>query len=610
MADNDTLVHRIAGWARQAPDRNALHVKRNGAWESLSWGQYWGAIQEVARGLLALGHKPGECIAIVGANRPEWVQLQFGAQAICGVPAPIYATSTVEQVGYILSNSQARIAVCDTGEQLNKYLQAEAAGHCERFEHLVVFDPPDSGDERVLGFDELRRMGREQSGDAFDTRFAELKADQTCLLIYTSGTTGQPKGVMLDHAGQLEAVKGVLEVYGQFKAEVPYRVVSYLPLSHQTEQLVTNVGAIVTGGEVYFCPDLNQIKDYLAVAHPTLFLGVPRVWEKFEAALRANLGQATGIKARLAAWAMKTELEGFKRSVERGQPYLPLKRVLAQRLVIDKVKAALGLDQLSVGMTGAAPIGVATQEFFASLGICINEGYGMSETSGVATVTDRRRPRFGTVGKAVRGVDIRITEEGEIQLKGRSMTKGYFRLPEASAELYTEDGWLRTGDLGEQDAEGNLRITGRTKELLITAGGKNVAPVEMENYIKAIEGVGQAVAVGDGQPYICALITLDPENLEALAQQASVAAGSMEQMAQDAALERWLMAEIDKRCNTNVARYQTIKKIKILPVEFSVEGGELTPTMKLRRNIIAKKYASDIQAFYADKNQKAIAEAS
>ncbi|MDD9967783.1 MAG: long-chain fatty acid--CoA ligase [Myxococcales bacterium] len=598
----DTLVHRIATWARTRPDDPATHVQRGGQWATKSWSEYYQTITEVGRGLMTLGHNPGDAVALVGENRPEWVESQFGITAIGGIPAPLYPTSTVEQMGYIINDCGAKLAICDGREMLDKYLAAERDGHFPKLTNIITFDPLECDDPRVQSFEELRALGRVHAMADYDARLGALSADDICLLIYTSGTTGRPKGVMQDHAGQLQCIQGVLAMFPIFRSEVPYRVVSYLPLCHQTEQVVTNVGGILTGGQVWFCPEISQVRDYLAMARPTLFMAVPRVWEKFEAAMRARLGQATGVAAKLAEWARRTELAGFDRDVIDGRFHGGLRRAVARKLVIDKVKRGLGLDALAAGFTGAAPIGVDTMRFFASLGITIHEAYGMSETSGVATVNPLGRPRLGTVGKALDGVTVKLAEDGEILLKGRIMTRGYWNMPKETAALYAEGGFMRTGDLGELDTEGNLRITGRKKELLITAGGKNVAPVELEHLLRAIDGVGQAVVVGDGQPFLCALLSLDPENLAGLRTAAGQPSATLAELASDPAVRTHLMEQVDMGCNQRVARYQTIKKISVLSDEMSVEGGELTPTMKLRRKEIHEKFADLIASFYADKN--------
>lgn len=596
------MVHWIEHWAGQRPNEPALHGKRDGGWTSLTWQEYWASVRAAGQGLIALGHQVGDGVAIVGRNRPEWVQLQFGIQAARGAPAPIYATNTREQLGWIVANSGARIAICDDVEQLRKILDAEAQGAFGRLERIVTFDPLDHDDERLLSFAELQALGRQQDAGDLDARLADLTDDETCLLIYTSGTTGTPKGVELDHKAQMLMGQALLKHFPEFREPGSYILVSYLPLCHVAEQLFTNMCALPCAGEVYFCPDITELRDALAEVRPTCFLGVPRVWEKFEAALRARLGQATGLRARLASWAMATELSAFRTQVERGaESYMPLSRRIARGLVIDKIKGALGLDRLRLAATGAAPIGVETQEFFASIGVTVLEGYGMSETCGAATIGDRYRPRFGTVGKPLDGVEVRIAEDGEVQLRGRTMTRGYLHLPDKTAELITDDGWLRTGDLGELDEEGNLRITGRKKEILITAGGKNVAPVEMENHIKAVPGVGQAVVVGDRKPYLSALVTLDPENLDELAEAAGSDARDLVSLAKDPKVRAYVQTRIEGDCNARVARYQTIKKFTILPTEFSVDGGELTPTMKLKRAVIADKYAGEIEGMYAER---------
>ncbi|NOY90878.1 MAG: long-chain fatty acid--CoA ligase [Deltaproteobacteria bacterium] len=600
MTEPHTLVHTIARWAESYPGQPALHERVDGRWRTLSWSEYHAALSDVGRGLIALGHEPGECVALVGRNSPAWVICEFGIQAARGVPAPIYVTNTPEQLAYIVKNSRAKIAIADGAEQLEKYLAAEAEELFPRLEHLVTFDEVEHADPRVISLQALRKLGAEQPPEALKRRMDELTDDETCLLIYTSGTTGVPKGVMLDHAGQLMVGRACLARFPRFQSRTTeYHAVSYLPLCHQAEQLITNVNSIVTRGQVYFCADLAELKEHLVAARPTIFLGVPRVWEKFEAALSGKLAEAKGVTGKLAAWARETEFAGFKQDVERGSIRIGLGRKLARALVVDKIKTALGLDRLEVAVTGAAPIAVSTQEFFASIGITIFEAYGMSETSGVATLTDPAKPRFGTVGTALDGVEIRIADDGEVCLRGRNMTRGYLHMEDETKELYGEDGWILTGDLGSLDAEGNLSITGRKKELLITAGGKNVAPVEMENHVKGIDGVAQCVVVGDRKPYLCALITLDPENLEAV-REATGASGDIEQLAASGKVRAWLQNEIETRCNAQVARYQTIKKFELLPVEFSVEGDELTPTMKLKRGPIHEKYADVIAKLYED----------
>ncbi|MFZ1863884.1 MAG: AMP-binding protein, partial [Polyangiales bacterium] len=412
--------------------------------------------------------------------------------------------------------------------------------------------------------------------------------------------TGLPKGAMLTHRGIKLISDAVVEVF-PFLLNTKTRAVSYLPLCHAAEQGMTNFAGLTVKSETYFCDDLTKVKDYLIAAHPTFFLAVPRVWEKFEAALRGKLAEATGVKAKLASWARETELEAFKEEMRTGRQVSSLSRTLANKLVISKIKEALGLDELQVALSGAAPISVSTLEFFASIGLPIHEGYGMTETSAFASVQPYGKLRLGTIGKPLPGVEAKIADDGEIMLRGVNMVKGYHRLPEKTEELYDEEGWMHTGDLGAIDEDGYISITGRKKDLIITAGGKNVAPSEMEGHLQSIPGVGQAVVVGDRQPYLCALIVLDPEGLPEL----EVAAGvsglrDVESAARNQAVKRFIEEQTQEACNAKVARYQTIKKIRILPAVFSVDGGELTPTLKVKRNVVGEKYAAEIASFYEE----------
>ena len=589
------LIDRFQHWVATQPDKPAIHGKdAAGNWKTHTWAQYWEAVRETAKGLIALGHQPGDCVAIVGANRPEWVICQFGIMAAGGIPAPGYPTNTIEQVAHILRNSESKIAIADTADLVEQYRKAVATDDALQVEHYVSMLATDDADATTL--DALRALGREQDDAALDGRIDALGSEDTALLIYTSGTTGVAKGVELNGGGMVAMTESIFGHMPELDPSI-YKIVSYLPLCHVAEQLMTNFGQMHTGGQVYFCPVLTELKDYLVEVRPTILAAVPRVWEKFQAALDAKLGAATGIKAMLSGWALKTELAAAEREMASGRPVSSFSRNLANKLVISKIKDALGLDQLVIAATAAAPISVDTLRFFASIGIQIQEWYGMSETTGILTGNPRSAIRFGTVGTPVQGVEIKIAEDGEICAKGRNMTRGYLRMPEKTAELIDDEGWLHTGDLGDFDDEGYLKITGRKKDILITAGGKNVAPVEMESLITPIPGVAQAVVVGDRQPYLTALVTFDPENLKAF--ESLTDDLTIPGLAASDKVREHLQAQIEEQCNAKVARYQTIKKIKTLPVEFSVDGGELTPTMKLRRNVIVEKYADDISALYA-----------
>jgi long-subunit acyl-CoA synthetase (AMP-forming) len=599
MTLQGTMLSTIERWAKSVGGEAAIHDRNpDGTWAVTTWAQYWTEVRRIGKGLMALGLEPEDCVAIVGANRRDWVMCQHGINAAQGIPAPLYTTLLPEQMAYIVGNAQSKIAVCDDQIQLDKYLSI--ANSDGTIEHIVTMDDLGSRDPRVITLAELKRKGDSVADPELDARLDAVQMDDVALLIYTSGTTGLPKGAMLTHRGIGLISNAVTEVF-PFLPEMKTRYVSYLPLCHAAEQGMTNFAGLTVRCQTFFCGDLKQIKDYLVAVRPTFFLGVPRIWEKFEAALRGKFAEVTGIKAKLATWARQTELEAFKRECATGRPVSSLSRTLGNKLVISKIKDALGLDQLKVALSGAAPISVSTLEFFASIGLPIYEGYGMTETSAFASVQPYGKIRLGTIGKPLPGVEGKIASDGEIMLKGINMVKGYLRLPDKTAELYDEDGWMHTGDLGAIDEDGYISITGRKKDLLITAAGKNVAPSEMEGYLQSIPGVGQAVVVGDRKPYLSALIVLDPEALPAL-EAASGISGLTDVVAaaRNPDVQQFIEQRAQEVCNSKVARYQTIKKIQVLPNIFSVDGGELTPTLKVKRNVVNEKYAAEIAAFYQE----------
>lgn len=599
MSEPRTLPQWIEKWANETPNDNAIYDRVGpGEWRPLTWKQYWQRVRDIGKGLIALGVDKGDVVAMLANNRTDWVCCQFGSAAAGAILAPIYVTNTVEQVGYIVSHSEAKVAICDGGELLDKYLEAERQGLID-VAHIITMDDTGSDHAKVKTLDELMALGREQPDDELDKRLSGAEDDDVTMLIFTSGTTGLPKGAMYTHRGIETTGNGTAGMYPALLESIEHRAISYLPLCHAAEQGLTNFVGLRTRGEVYFCPDISLIKDCLTEVRPTIFLGVPRVWEKFESALRGKLAEATGLKAKLASWAMKTELAGFYKTVETGNPNTGLMRKIANKLVISKIKTALGLENLYMAATGAAPISKSTLEFFGSLGIPLHEGYGMTETTAYATLSPHLQPRLGTIGKPFEGVTVKIGDDGEILLRGDNMVKGYYKLPDKSAELWSEDGWMHTGDLGAVDADGYLSITGRKKDLIITAGGKNVAPAEIEGLLQAIPGVGQAVVVGDRQPYLCALLVLDHEALPDLAKAAEVPLASASEMAAQDKVQAFFKHQVLEVVNPKLARYQTIKKFEVLADPFSVDGGELTPTMKVKRNIVNDKYAELIASMYS-----------
>lgn len=597
-----TLPEQIARLAHERPQAKALlEMGPDGNWVSTSWSKYWQAVRDLAKGLIVLGTNGGDAIAFIGNNRPDWVITQMGISAAGGVPAPLYATNTVDQVAYIVNHCGAGILVCDNQEQLQKFLTATERGLISP-RHIITMATLPTDQENVTSLADVMKLGRTQADDELEQRMAAVKPDDLALLIYTSGTTGVPKGAMCTHEGINAAASSFMAVTPECLEIDPSRYLSYLPLCHVAEQAFTNFVGLHSANETYFCADLSRILEHLVASRPHSFFAVPRVWEKFEAAIRARLAESTGLEARSINWARQIEFKCAKKSMATGKAVNTLPRRIANRLVLSKIRESIGLDQAFVVGSGAAPTASSTLEYFASLGLLIHEGFGMTETYALANKQVTGFPRFGTVGPALPGLEIRIAEDGEILMRGPGLITGYLDMPEESAELYSEDGWMRTGDLGMLDQDGYLTITGRKKDLLITAGGKNIAPAEMENHLQAIPGVGHAVVVGDRQPYLCALLAVDDDAITGLCKAAGVPPMPRKELADHAGIRAYLADCIETYCNSKVARYQTIKKFRIFPNALGVEGGELTPTMKIKRNVVNDKYKALIDEMYENPN--------
>ena len=574
--------------AKRNASKVAMKHKRSGRWESISWGQYAMLVSQAARGFIKLGLQPGGGVSIIGFNSPEWVISDIAAIRAGGVATGIYTTNAPEQCHYVAEHSGAQIVVVEDDEQLQKFLSIRS-----RLPELkaIVLMYGEAEHDGVYTWAELLAMGDQVDEAELTRRDEAQKPDDLCTLIYTSGTTGNPKGVMLSHTN-LVWISGVLAK--AVEVTNADRQISYLPLSHVAEQILTIHAPVATGSQVWFAQSLDTLGDDLKDVRPTFFLAVPRVWEKIQAKMQAAGAQASPLKKKIGAWAKKQGLRGA-RADQRGKP-MPLTYKLADRVVYSKVREALGLDACRIAISGAAPISHDTLEYFASLGINIMEGYGLSETSAPTTISQPGAWRLGTVGKALPGTRLKIASDGEILIAGPHIFKGYYKNPEATAE--TMDGeWFKSGDVGEIDADGYLRITDRKKELIITAGGKNISPAEIEGELKTIDVIAQAVAIGDARKYIGALLTLDPELIADEAKACGSSAKTPAEAMNCDKFRRHLQGQID-RVNSKLAQVQQVKRWVIIPQEFTIEGGELTPTMKLKRRIVNEKYGAEIESLY------------
>lgn len=589
----DTIVARLFENARRQPQAPAYHVRANGQWVATSWAEYAAEVRQAANALIALGFAPGQTVCILGFNRPEWAILDLGAMAAGGAPAGIYTTCSPSEVAYIIGHSEAPLVLVENLDQWEKVRKTR--DQLPHLRHVVLMrGAPKVDDPMVMGWDAFLSLGEAGAADAFEARLEALKDDDLATLIYTSGTTGPPKGVMLSHRN-LAWTAGVARDLANITPEDAS--VSYLPLSHIAEQMFTLHVPATCGSQIYYAESVEKVLDNLKEVQPTVVFAVPRVWEKMHAGITAKLAEASGVKAHLLAWArgVGTQVAEVRNRGGAVSGWLGFQYDLATKAIFSKVKPALGLGRARFCVSGAAPIAREVIELFASLDLRILEVYGQSEGSGPTTFNRPDRARFGSVGPALPGVEVRIAEDGEILVKGPNVFLGYYKDPAATAETL-KDGWLHSGDLGSFDAEGFLHITGRKKEILITAGGKNIAPKNLEAAIKNHPLVGEAVVIGDRRKYLTALVTLEPE---AAAKLAAAEGVTVEALATHPAARAQVQSAVDA-LNADVARVEAVKKFTILPRPFTVDGGELTPTLKIKRKVIYQKYAAEIDAMYAD----------
>jgi long-subunit acyl-CoA synthetase (AMP-forming) len=584
----DTVHGIFEETARVHADRPALRRKRDGAWETITWREYRLAVRRVARGFAAFGVERGQGVVIMGFNRPEWYVAHIAAMAAGGLPAGIYTTSTAEQCRYIADHAGAVVAVVESRDYLERF--ASVRRDLTRLRAIVLMEGEAGGE--ALTWSRLLETGDGGYEAEIERRTAAAKAEDVCSLIYTSGTTGSPKAVMLTHANVSWIARRAVELIDVGPDD---RLISYLPLSHIAEQVVSLYLSLATGACVHFARSLDTLADDLREVRPHVFLGVPRVWEKIQAAVQATGAQTGGLKKRIAAWGRRVGLAGgYADQQGRSRPWT---YPLAERLVFSKFRGRLGLDATRFAIVSAAPIAVETLEFFLSLGLPIMEVYGMSECTGPATMSLPGAYRTGRAGRAIPGTELHLAEDGEVLMRGPHVFKGYYKNDEATRETLDAAGWLHSGDVGEIDADGYLRITDRKKELIITAGGKNIAPQYLEGQLKQIPAVSQAVAVGDRRPYVVALLCLDPGRVA----EEAARAGSPARTAAEAALCPVFKAYVDRQVqevNRGLARYEQIRRFALLPQELTVDGGELTPTMKLKRRVIHETYREVIEALY------------
>jgi long-chain acyl-CoA synthetase len=578
-------------------DGLALRYKAYGIWHRVSWREYGETVRQVAAGLLALGLGPGERVAILGENRPEWPYCHLGTMTAGGVTCGVYATSSSEQVRYLLNHSEARILFVENEEQLEKVLQVIGE---TRVEHVVVWDSKGLwgfAEERVSFFDDLLKQGKtllEAHPGRLEGRLGAIQPDDTAMIIYTSGTTGPPKGAMLSHRNILFAVESLVQA---IPARPDDEVISYLPFAHIFESFTSVFTPIRAGEVVNFVESADTVFANVREVSPTYFAGPPRIWEKLASAIELRMADSTRAKRLLYRAAVAV---GRRHARARRAGPVPLWLGLAYRLayalVLYPLKRRLGFERTRLAVSSAAPAAPELFDFFHALGIPLLEVYGQTESTGVISGNRPGRERVGTVGELFPGIEVRLADDGEILARGPNVFKGYFKDPELTAQTIDREGWLHTGDVGAWDG-GYLRILDRKKDIIITAGGKNITPAYIENKLKFSPYVQDAVVVGDRRKYLVALVLIDEDNVTKFAQDHRIPFGTFAELTQHPDVQRLIGQEVD-RVNRTLSQVEGVKKFALLPRRFYEEEGDVTPTKKVKRRNIEQRYAELIEALY------------
>ncbi|MDQ3758655.1 MAG: long-chain fatty acid--CoA ligase [Actinomycetota bacterium] len=572
--------------AKYGPSRAVMFKDDSGRWATRSYDEVGETVRELSLGLMALGIEKGDKVALLANTRPEWTYFDFAALTAGATVVPIYQTNSPEECQYVLENSDARAVIVEDEERLEKIRAVRAS--CPQLEHVIRMTGKGGG---AISSDELVERGANLTEADWTERYESVEPEDICTFIYTSGTTGPPKGCVISHGNYRAMLDMVVEknVLGD-EDELTYL---FLPLAHSFALLI-QLGNFELGSSIaYWERDPLRIVPNLSEVKPTYFPSVPRIFEKIYTAATAAIEKEGGAKKRIFDWAIGVgkRYRGAERS-GGASAVLSAQYKLADRLVLEKIRNLFG-GNLRVAVTGAAPINPDILRFFDAAGVLVLEGWGMTETSTAATIATPDDFKFGTIGKPLPGVEVEIADDGEILVKGPNIFQGYYKNEEATSETLVE-GWLHTGDLGEVDSEGYLSITGRKKDIIITAGGKNITPANLEAEIKQHPLVSQCVVVGDRRPFLVCVVTLDPEEAQKLASEKNLDVTTLHS---DDEVRASIQAHLDQ-VNQKFARVEQVKKFAILPQDLSQEGGELTPTMKIKRNVVAEKYESEIESLY------------
>jgi len=586
---------RVERWSHNT----ALREKECGIWQEITWRQYGQNAGYVALGLITLGLEKGDRVAIICENKPEWLYSDMGILSAGGVTVGIYTTDTSNQVEYLMNNCSAKFYIAEDEEQLDKIL--EVRHNIASLEKIIIIDMEglrDFSDPMAMSFDELLELGKqneEKESGRLKKRLQETRADDLAILIYTSGTTGPPKGAMISHDNILNVMEMQNEVNPGYKSD---EGLSFLPLCHIAQRTASVFSQLLAGYKINFVEELDTVPENMREVSPTVFFAVPRIWEKFYSALILTMKDSTRLEKLAFKWATGVGQKVSEYRLKGNKPPIYLKALfkLADWTVLKNLKKVIGLDRARYCISGAAPISPDLLKFYHGLGIDIREVYGQTENCGPTSIHYENDVKFGTVGKALPRAQIKIAPDGEILLKGPHVFMGYYNNPAKTRETIV-DGWLYTGDVGRIDEDGHLIITDRKKDIIITAGGKNITPSEIENELKFSPYINDAVVIGDRRKYLTALVMVDDENVMKYAQDNRVPFTTYASLTKTKEVIELIQKEVD-RANNKFARVENIKKFRLIDIQLTTDDEEITPTGKLKRNFVSEKFKEEIESMY------------
>ncbi len=601
QTEHATFARLFRDRCRRSARKVALREKRFGIWREQTWEDYYARARAFGLGLVALGLDEGDRVAIHSEDRPEWLFAELGTVCVGGTSCGIYPTNPAPEVEYILNHSEARFLVAEDQEQVDKAL--EVADKCPALERIIVVDPKglrDYTDERLMRYEEVEALGRElheTEPDRFERLVDDRRPDETAMIVYTSGTTGPPKGAMLSHANLVATIRISSSIWRGTEED---RILSYLPLCHVAEKIFSVFVPMASGASANFAEAIETVNDNLREVEPTIFLGVPRIWEKLAASIQMRMQDASPAKrANYRFWTKVGDRLADAYLGHGGKYPFPWSVVyfIGWLFLYRALQRKLGLAKCHTAVSGAAPIAPEILRFFHGIGIHIREGWGQTESCGVGTITPPDGYKLGTVGAPLDEVEVRVDETGELLLRGPFVFAGYFKNPEATDETVDADGWLHTGDVGYIDTDGHVHITDRMKDIIITAGGKNLSPSEIENKLKTSPYIKEAVVLGDKRKYLTALIGVERDTVGDWAQRQGIGFTTYRDLTEKPEVVELIDGEV-RSVNEDLAQVETIKKFRLLPKELDHEEGELTATQKVKRNTMEERFADLVDSMY------------